>query len=277
MTARAGDANPTPAGRGILLAVEGISKRFGGVTAIGDLSLQVREGAIHGLIGPNGAGKTTLFNVLSSLERPDAGRILFRGRVITGLPAHRLASLGIMRTFQNLQLFRGLTVLENVLLGGHAHLRSDMLEALLRLPSAAAEERRAAERAEEILAFMELDHLSRAVAGSLPYGHQRLLEIARALAGAPRLLLLDEPAAGMNPAEKRTLITLLRRIHARGTTLLIVEHNMRLVMELSTHITVLNFGRKLCDGPPEVVRNDPAVIAAYLGTKGEQARGAPHA
>jgi branched-chain amino acid transport system ATP-binding protein len=173
-----------------------------------------------------------------------------------------------MRTFQNLQLFPGMSVLENVLLGAHCHLRSDLVEALFHLQRGRKEDVSAIHTAHEVLAFTRIDHLSHATASSLPYGHQRLLEIARALAGKPRLLLLDEPAAGMNPAEKQNLLDLLRRIQERGATILLVEHDMRLVMQVCSQISVLNFGRKLCDGAPEEVQRDAAVISAYLGAGG---------
>jgi branched-chain amino acid transport system ATP-binding protein len=250
-----------------LLALHAITRRFAGLTALEDVALAVMPGTIHALIGPNGAGKTTLFNLITGLLPPSGGSIHFQGRPITRLPAHRRTALGLARTFQNIRLFPSLPVLENVLTGLHPRLSAGLLPTLLRLPRFRAEERAAVARARAVLDLTGLAAAAERPAGSLSYGDQRRLEIARALAPAPALLLLDEPAAGMNPAETAALATLLRRLPGMGTTLLLVEHDMGFVMGLSDHVTVLNFGRRIFDGRPEAARRDRGVIAAYLGQK----------
>ncbi len=263
----------TTEGRTILEARE-LSRRFGGVVALQDYTLDLREGDLLGLIGPNGAGKTTAFNLLSGVLRPSAGVIRFAGREVTGWPTHRIARLGIARTFQNVRLFGDLSVLDNVMAGLHARHGAGLLATALALPSLRRRETRIAERARAALEFVGLGGLADTRASDLAYGQQRLVEIARAVATEPRVLLLDEPAAGMNPSETDALADLLRRLHGElGIALLVVEHDMRLVMGVCRRIQVLEGGRLLAEGRPEEIQNDPAVIAAYLGNR----RGAEHA
>jgi len=248
-----------------LLEVRGLVKRFGGVTAVNALDMTVKLGDVHALIGPNGSGKTTTLNVVSGLYRADGGSVRFDGAQIAGASAHAIARRGVARTFQNIRLFGELSVLENVMIGRHVRTRTGFLGAMLPLGAPAREERATRERARDLLAFVGLERASDAAARSLPYGDQRRVEIARSLASEPRLLLLDEPAAGMNPAETDTLVELLRRIRAEGTTLLLIEHDMNLVMAVSDTITVLNFGQHIAEGPPDAVARNPDVITAYLG------------
>ncbi|HEX3467660.1 MAG TPA: ABC transporter ATP-binding protein [Candidatus Elarobacter sp.] len=248
-----------------LLEVRGLVKRFGGVTAVNGLDMTVRAGDVHALIGPNGSGKTTTLNVISALYRADGGSIRFDGTELTGRPSHAIARLGVARTFQNIRLFGELSVLENVMIGRHVRTRVGFAGALVPGGATAREERATRDRARELLRFVGLGESGGAVARSLPYGDQRKVEIARALAGEPRLLLLDEPAAGMNPAETDALVALLRRIRDDGTTLLLIEHDMNLVMTISDRITVLNFGQHIAEGPPAEVARNPDVITAYLG------------
>jgi branched-chain amino acid transport system ATP-binding protein len=253
-----------------LLTIAGLTLRFTGLVAIDDLSFTVAAGTVHALIGPNGAGKTTLFNAVSGLVPPAAGRILLRGREVTGLPVHRRVALGLGRTFQNLRLFGAMTVLENVMTGRHPRFAAPWPAIVLRLPAARREERAARQRAHELLRQVGLAHVAERRAATLAYGDQRRLEIARALASDPALLLLDEPAAGMNPTETAALGALLRSLRAAGLTILLVEHDMNFVMGLSDHVTVLNFGRKIAEGTPDAVRRDQQVIAAYLGSRAAQ-------
>jgi branched-chain amino acid transport system ATP-binding protein len=248
-----------------LLDVRALVKRFGGVTAVNALNMTVRAGDIHALIGPNGSGKTTTLNVISALYRADGGSIRFDGTELIGRPSHAIARLGIARTFQNIRLFGELSVVENVMIGRHVRTRVGFIGALLPGGATAREERATRERAHELLEFVGLESAAGAAARSLPYGDQRRVEIARALASEPRLLLLDEPAAGMNPAETDTLVALLRRIRDQGTTLLLIEHDMNLVMSVSDRITVLNFGQHIAEGPPDEVARNRDVITAYLG------------
>jgi branched-chain amino acid transport system ATP-binding protein len=250
-----------------LLEVRDARKRFGGVVAVSGVSFRVLAGEIRAIIGPNGAGKTTLFNLISGLLPLDAGEIRFRGRRLDGLPPPARARLGLGRTFQNLQVFGTMTVLENVMVGRHARSRSGFVDAALTTPRARREERAIREAAHAALAFVGLDRRRDDSAANLAFGQQRLLEIARALAMEPLLLLLDEPAAGLNATEVARFAALIRAIRDRGTTVLLVEHHMDLVMGVSEAVVVLNYGEVLAEGPPGAVRNDPAVIDAYLGVE----------
>lgn len=248
-----------------LLQVRDLTRRFGGLTAVDRVSFDIHEGTIKALIGPNGAGKTTLFNCLTGFDRPDAGSVLFRGEEQVGRLPRDVVMAGLARTFQNTQLFDEMTALENVRVAAHARHRSGYLSAALRLPKATSETRLASEEAERLLRLLGIDEWTMALAGDLPAGIRRLLEIARALATGPRLLLLDEPAAGLNTGETAELIEMLRRLRDRGTTVLVVEHDMGLVMQVSDEIVVLDRGAKIAEGPPRLIQKHPAVIAAYLG------------
>jgi branched-chain amino acid transport system ATP-binding protein len=250
---------------GPLLQVEKVDVRFGGVQALAGVDLEVQDGEIAALIGPNGAGKTTLFNVVSGFVRPGAGRVTFAGRDLVPSAPHEIAAAGLVRTFQKTSVFGAISTYDNVRTSLHLEGRAGVLATLLGLPAVAREERRIAARTSEILDFVGLAHRAKDPAGSLPYGEQRLLEIAIALGASPRLLLLDEPAAGMNPTEKSTLGALIGRIRGRGITVLLVEHDIRLVMQVSDRVTVLNYGRVICCDAPQVVQRHPAVVEAYLG------------
>ncbi|WP_460039881.1 ABC transporter ATP-binding protein [Thermaerobacter litoralis] len=249
-----------------LLEMDGVSMIFGGLAAVQDFDLQVEPGELVGLIGPNGAGKTTVFNVITGVYRPTRGRIRFDGADITGLPAAEITRRGIARTFQNIRLFPEMTVLENILVAHNFRAGYGLLQAVRRGPRYHAEERRLREEALDLLRLVRLEERAGQPAGSLPYGEQRRLEIARALATRPKLLLLDEPAAGMNPAEGRDLMEFIRWIRERfDLTILLIEHHMPVVMGVCQRIVVLNFGRIIAQGTPEAIRTNPQVIEAYLG------------
>jgi branched-chain amino acid transport system ATP-binding protein len=249
-----------------LLRVEGLTREFGGVLAVADLEFEIETGAVFSIIGPNGAGKTTLLNLVTGIYRPSLGRVLFDGRELTGRAPYQFAAAGIARTFQNLQVFFNMSALENVMAGRHLHERCGLAAALLRFPGLARAERASRAEAERLMRLVGLGEWVGARAEAMPYGALKRLEIARALATQPKMLLLDEPAAGLNPTETHEIIGLISRLAASGITVVLVEHNMRLVMEVSDHILVLDYGRRLAEGSAEQVRNDPKVIEAYLGS-----------
>lgn len=255
----------------MILELEELGMRFGGVRAVDQLSYRVERGKVHAIIGPNGAGKTTVFNMITGIYQPTAGRIRFDGEDVTALPPEKLAARGLCRTFQNLQIFERMTALENVMVGRHLHEDRSLVSHVLRLPRLRASEAASRRHAFEMLETVGLAGVADQLAGALPYGAMKRLEIARALAAEPKLLLLDEPAAGCNATETREIDEVIRTLPARGVTVVLIEHDMRLVMNLSDHILVLDHGRKLAEGTAAEIRTNPAVIAAYLGAHGQEA------
>jgi branched-chain amino acid transport system ATP-binding protein len=254
-----------------LLELDDVTIRFGGLTALDSVSFDIREGEILGLIGPNGAGKTTCFNVMTGVYQATSGKVLFDGAPLAKLKRHKITQLGIARTFQNIRLFRSMTVLENVMVGADAHSKVGFWDALLRTPRHRHTETESTTRAKELLKIVGIRARHDELAANLSYGDQRRLEIARAMATGPKLLCLDEPAAGFNPAEKKRLMDLIRKVRDEGYTVLLIEHDMRLVMGVTDRIVVLEFGRKIAEGVPAEVRDNPAVIAAYLGVEEDDA------
>jgi branched-chain amino acid transport system ATP-binding protein len=251
----------------VLLELSSVGKNFGGLAALSDVSLHINRGEIYGLIGPNGAGKTTLFNIITGLYQPDAGQFTFDGKAYARVKPHVLAGAGIARTFQNIRLFANMSALENVMVGCHVRTTSGIWGALARHSAARTEEHAILLRAQELLRYVGIARAPQTLAKNLPYGEQRRLEIARALATGPKLLALDEPAAGMNATETESLKALLQTIRNNGTTVLLIEHDVKLILGLCDRVAVLDYGRKIAEGVPEVVRRMPEVITAYLGSE----------
>jgi branched-chain amino acid transport system ATP-binding protein len=248
-----------------MLEIKQVSKNFGGLQVLQSIDLKIPQGGIFGLIGPNGAGKTTVFNLITGLLEVSAGEIFFNGNSLNGLPPHRITTMGIARTFQNIRVFKEMSLIDNVVVGMHEHLRYGFVSLLLKLPVFREREVKARQRALELLSWVKLDHKSEQLAESLSYGEQRKLELARALATEPKLLLLDEPVAGMNSNEKAELMTEILNIKQRGYSIFLIEHDMRFVMGLCDRIVVLNFGKVIAEGTPDQIKKNPEVIEAYLG------------
>jgi len=251
----------------MVLEIKKVTKNFGGISALTDVSFKINEGEIFGLIGPNGAGKTTMFNIITNMFPPTSGEISFLGEKISGSKPHKITDKGICRTFQNIRLFSQMTVQENVLVGGHCRSKSGVFSSVFRTKSQRKEERDMHDTATDLLELVGLSGYEDVIAENLAYGQQRRLEIARALSSNPRLLLLDEPAAGMNETETENLFDLIKKVQKRGITVLLIEHDMPFVMKLCDRITVLNFGKKLAEGTPAEIQNNQDVIEAYLGSE----------
>ena len=265
MSAAPTGKTPSSPADGIVLQLDQVTKRFGGLTAVDNVSFQIRRGEIFALIGPNGAGKTTLFNTVTGMYKTTSGTIVFQGKDITGLKPYRVAGLGIARTFQQIRLFSYMSALDNIKVGEHHRMRARLWDSLFKTPRARREEREVEAKAMELHKFVGIEDQAYNYARNLPYGHQRRLEIARALATNPSLLLLDEPAAGANPQEKRQLMELVERVRGQGITILLIEHDMKVVMGISDRILVLDYGERIAEGKPQEVRTNPRVIEAYLG------------